>query len=78
MNEPDKEPQAAQVEVAVELDEKELAQVDALIEQYSTPSHRLTREEMLRMLVEKGQEQVEGGEDLLPYLDGEQEPESVP
>lgn len=75
----------ANVVVDVDLDEEQLAQIDALIEQRSTASHRLTREEVLRLLVEKGCDLVAQGESLLPYLealpaadDDEEAPSSAP
>lgn len=67
MNETSKDP--ADTLVDIELDEEQVAQIDALIEEHSTPSHRLTRDEMLRLLVEKGREMVEQGASLLPFLE---------
>lgn len=55
--------------VDIDLDDEQLAQIDALIEEHSSPSHRLTREEMLHLLIEKGRNLVEQGESLLPYLE---------
>lgn len=69
MNEPTKAAVDVLVDVPLDLDDDQLAQVDALIEEHSTPSHRLTREEMLQILVKKGCERVEQGESLLPYLE---------
>lgn len=69
MNEPEKDPEDTLVNVPLDLDDEQLAQIDALIEEQSTPSHRLTREEVLHTLLEKGCEQVEHGESLLPYLE---------
>jgi hypothetical protein len=54
--------------VDIELDEEQIARVDELIEQHSTPSHRLTREEIVEMLLGKGRELVAQGESLLPFL----------
>ncbi|MEP7123538.1 MAG: hypothetical protein ABJE95_21600 [Byssovorax sp.] len=68
MNEPEKGPEDTLVDVPLDLDDEQLAQIDALIEEHSTPSHRLTREEVLHTLLEQGCEQVEKGESLLPYL----------
>jgi hypothetical protein len=62
--------------VTIDLDDAQLAQLDELIATNSTPSHRLTREEMLRRLIEMGCEQMEKGESLLPYLDDEEAPAS--
>lgn len=67
MNEPRKGP--ADTLVDIDLDEEQLAQIDKLIEEHATPSHRLTQEEMLRLLVEKGCDMVAQGESLLPYLE---------
>ena len=64
MSSPKQEP--ADVLIDIPLDEEQLAQIDALIEEHSTPSHRLTREEMLQLLIEKGSELVES---LLPFLE---------
>ena len=69
MNEPTKDPADTLVDVPLDLDDDQLAQIDALIEEHSTPSHRLTREEMLQILLEKGCARVEQGESLLPYLE---------
>ena len=69
MNEPTQDPADTMIDVALDLDEEQLAQIDALIEAHSTPSHRLTREEMLQILLEKGSELVEQGAPLLPFLD---------
>ena len=54
--------------VALTLEEEQLAQIDKLIESHAASSHRLTREEMLHLLVEKGCAQVAQGESLLPFL----------
>jgi hypothetical protein len=59
--------------VAIDLDDAQLARLDELIETNSTPSHRLTREEMLHRVIEMGCERVEQGESLLPYLDDDEE-----
>lgn len=59
--------------VDVMLTEDEIAQIDALIEERSTPSHRLTRDEVLKILLEQGRKQVEEGVSLVPF----QEPPSV-
>jgi len=63
------DPEDASVDLALDLDEEQLAQLDALIEEHATPSRRLTREEMLHLLVERGSDLVAQGESLLPYLD---------
>jgi hypothetical protein len=85
MLEPKQDPTDGLIDVPLDLDENQLAQIDALIEEHSTPSHRLTREEMLQILVEKGSELVEQGASLLPFLKGaaaedveEAAPSSVP
>jgi hypothetical protein len=81
MNEPKKEPADTLVDVPLDLDEDQLAQTDALIEEHSTPSHRLTREEMLQILLEKGSEMVEQGASLLPFLEQDEDeaaPSSAP
>ena len=67
MSEPEQD--AADTLVDIELDDEQLARLDELIEQHSTPLHRLTREELLLLLVEKGRELVEQGESLLPFLE---------
>jgi hypothetical protein len=67
MTEPEHGPADALVDI--ELDEEQLARLDELIEEHSTPEHRLTREEMLQFLIEKGREMVEQGESLLPFLE---------
>jgi hypothetical protein len=72
MNDPTEDPADALVDVPLDLDEDQLAKIDALIEEHSTPSHRLTREEMLQILVKKGCERAEQGESLLPYLEQEE------
>lgn len=71
MNAPPQDP--TDTLVAIDLDDAQLARLDELIETNSTRSHRLTREEMLRRLIEMGCEQVEQGESLLPYLDADEE-----
>ena len=53
----------------VALDEEQLAQIDALIEEHSTPTHVLTRDAMLQILLEKGRRAVKPGESLLLFLD---------
>jgi hypothetical protein len=58
-----------EVELALDVDEEQLARLDELIEEQATPSRRLTREEMLRLLVERGSEEVAQGASLLPYLE---------
>jgi hypothetical protein len=55
--------------VEIDLDDEQLARLDELIEEHSTPSHRVTREEMLLLLVEKGRERVGQGESLFPFLE---------
>lgn len=67
MTEPEHGPADALVDI--ELDEEQLARLDALIEEHSTSAHRLTREEVLQLLIEKGREMVEQGESLLPFLE---------
>jgi hypothetical protein len=67
MNEAPKD--AAAILVEIDLDEEQLARLDELIEEHSTPSHRMTREEVLLMLVDKGRELVAQGESLLPFLE---------
>ena len=67
MSEPEHD--AADTLVDIELDDEQLARLDELIEQHSTPSHRLTREELLHHLIEKGSELVEQGTSLLPLLE---------
>ncbi len=67
MKEPEETP--ADPLVNASLDEEQLAQIDALIEQHSTPSHRVTREEIVQILVEKGRDMVEQGASLLPFLE---------
>ena len=66
-----KEPEetSADALVDISLDEEQLAQIDALVEQHSTPSHRVTREERLQILVEKGCAMVEQGVSLLPFVE---------
>ena len=66
--------------VDVMLTEDEIAQIDALIEERSTPSHRLTRDEVLKILLEQGRKQVEEGVSLVPFLEprsGEDAPDKV-
>lgn len=79
MKEPEHGP--ADTLVEIDLDDEQLARLDELIEEHSTPSHRVTHEEMLLLLVERGREMVEQGESLLPFLDptaAETSPSSVP
>ena len=66
-----KEPEhgTADTLVEIDLDDEQLARLDELIEEHSTPSHRVTRVEMLLLLVEHGREMVDQGESLLPFLD---------
>jgi hypothetical protein len=59
----------ADTSMDISLDEEALAQIDELIEKHSTPLHRLTREEMLHLLLEKGRELVAQGESLRPHLE---------
>ncbi|MFS8069066.1 MAG: hypothetical protein ACMG6S_22125 [Byssovorax sp.] len=66
---PTEDPADASVDLALDLDEEQLAQIDALIEEHATPSRRLTREEMLQLLVERGCDLVAQGESLLPYVE---------
>lgn len=54
--------------VEVDFTEDEIALIDALIEERSTPSHRLTRDEVLKILLEQGRKQVEEGMSLVPFL----------
>ena len=65
----EKENPSPELLVDIDLDEEQLAQIDALIEEHSTPTHRVTREAMLHILVERGRKQVEQGTSLLPYLE---------
>ncbi|MFS8071191.1 MAG: hypothetical protein ACMG6S_32890 [Byssovorax sp.] len=71
MNEPKEDAADRLVEVDLELDlnKEQLAQLDKLIEEQAMPTRRLTREEMLRLLVERGSDQVAQGASLLPYLE---------
>ena len=71
MNEPkeDTADTAVEVDFALDLDEAQLAQLDKLIEEQATPTRRLTREEMLHLVVERGSDQVAQGASLLPYLE---------
>jgi hypothetical protein len=81
MSEPTQDSADDLVDVALDLDEEQLAQIDALIEEHSTPSHRLTREDMLQILLEKGSEMVEQGASLLPFLEQDEDeaaPSSAP
>lgn len=59
----------ADTSLDISLDEETIAQLDELIEKHSTPSHRLTREEMLHILMEKARDLVTQGESLLPHLE---------
>ena len=54
--------------VDVLLDEEQLEQIDKLIEEQATPKHRLTREDMVRVLVKQGRRQVKQGKPLLPFM----------
>lgn len=58
----------ADTSVEVALDEETVAQLDELIELHSTPTRRLSREEMLNILLEKAREMAARGEPLLPHL----------
>ena len=78
MNAPKQDPADTLVDVPLDLDDDQLAQIDALIEEHSTPSHRLTREEMLQILLEKGCARVEQGESLLPYLEQDETEDEEP
>jgi hypothetical protein len=71
MGQPKHDPPDTLVEVV--LTDDEIAQIDALIEARSTPSHRVTREEVLGILLEQGRKLAEEGVSLVPFL----EPPSV-
>ncbi len=59
----------ADTSLDISLDEETIAQLDELIEKHSTPAHRLTREEMLHLLLEKARDLITQGESLLPHLE---------
>lgn len=59
----------ADTSLDISLDEETIAQLDELIEKHSTPSRRLTREEMLHLLLEKARDLITQGESLLPHLE---------
>ncbi len=59
----------ADTSVDISLDEETIAQLDELIEKHSTPTHRLTREEMLHLLLEKARDLVTQGVSLVPHLE---------
>jgi hypothetical protein len=59
----------ADTSIDISLDEETIAQLDELIEKHSTPAHRLTREEMLHILLENARDLVAQGESLRPHLE---------
>ena len=59
----------ADTSLDISLDEETIAQLDELIEKHSTPSHRLTREEMLHILMDQARDLITQGESLLPHLE---------
>ena len=71
MSQPKHDPPDTVVDVV--LTDDEIALIDALIEERSTPSHRVTREEVLGILLDQGRTLVEEGVSLVPFL----EPPSV-
>lgn len=77
MSDAQNDPKPPLEDIAVDLDDEQLAQIDALIEQHSTAEHRLTRAEVTHLLLENGAELVSQGESLSPYLKAADKDESA-